>query len=210
VVPFSPTGSVHILNSALVILINFITKSKTVHWIIWPPIFFRPNVQIAKDNNKRFKEIGLTRAVPSEDDIKSVGGGESLSPSEIEITDQMFLITKATAEEYLKLLAAPPQPEPEEKPGEKPPMPDERKEPPKPPVHETKRIAWTGEIPWQKWGVFYNKVLTRYATGKGLKMTLTLTATVEASEGAGISSQQIEETKVTLRELGLDDDVEKA
>ena len=134
--------------------------------------------------------------------------GESLSPSEIEITDQMFLITKATAEEYLNLLKEPPKPEPEKKPDEKPPMPDERKEPPKPPVHETKSITWTGEIPWQKWGVFYNKVLTRYATGKGLKMTLTLTATVEASEGAGISNQQIEETKVALRELGLKDELD--
>jgi len=34
-----------------------------------------------------------------------------------------------------------------------------------------------------------------------------LTVTVEATPDGGISNQKIEETKVALRELGLDDDV---
>lgn len=134
--------------------------------------------------------------------------GASLSSAEIEINDQMFLITKATAEEYLKNLAKPPEPEVVKKPEDESKKPEDKKEPPKPPTHETKSIAWTGEIPWQKWGVFYNKVLTRYATAKGMKVTLRVTASVEAAEGSGISNQQIEETKIALRELGLEDDLD--
>ena len=46
---------------------------------------------------------------------------------------------------------------------------------------------------------FYTKVLSKFASGKGL----TLTVTVEAAPEGGISSQKVEETKVALRELGL-------
>ena len=51
---------------------------------------------------------------------------------------------------------------------------------------------------------FYTKVLSKFASGKGLKITLK----VEVSPEGGISKQKIDETKVALRELGLDDDVE--
>ena len=50
---------------------------------------------------------------------------------------------------------------------------------------------------------FYTKVLSRFAAGKGLKLILN----VEVSPEEGISTQKIEETKIALRELGLDDDV---
>jgi hypothetical protein len=51
---------------------------------------------------------------------------------------------------------------------------------------------------------FYTKVLARFAASKGL----TLTLTVEVTQEDGTSEQKIEETKVTLRELGLKDDIE--
>ena len=50
---------------------------------------------------------------------------------------------------------------------------------------------------------FYTKVLSRFAAGKGLKLTVS----VEASPEDGVSSQKVDETKVALRELGLKDDV---
>ena len=50
---------------------------------------------------------------------------------------------------------------------------------------------------------FYTKVLSKFAGGKGLKLTLS----VEVAEEGGISTQKIEETKAALRELGLDDNV---
>jgi hypothetical protein len=58
-------------------------------------------------------------------------------------------------------------------------------------------------VPAQKWMNFYTKVLSKFASGKGLKLTVT----VEAMPEGGVSSQKIEETKVALRELGLKDDV---
>jgi hypothetical protein len=51
---------------------------------------------------------------------------------------------------------------------------------------------------------FYTKVLTRFATTKGLKIKIDF----EVSQAEGISEQKVEETKVALRELGLGDDVE--
>ena len=50
---------------------------------------------------------------------------------------------------------------------------------------------------------FYTKVLSKFAEGMSLKLTLR----VEVSSEAGIPTQKVEETKVALRELGLDDEV---
>jgi hypothetical protein len=51
---------------------------------------------------------------------------------------------------------------------------------------------------------FYTKVLSKYATGDGLEITLK----VDISPSNGISKQKIDETKVALRELGLDEEME--
>jgi hypothetical protein len=66
------------------------------------------------------------------------------------------------------------------------------------------QLMWTGEVPAQKWMNFYTKMLTRFATTKGLKIKIDF----EVSQAEGISEQKVEETKVALRELGLGDDVE--
>ena len=67
-----------------------------------------------------------------------------------------------------------------------------------------KTLSWSGEVPPQKWMNFYTKVLARFAGKKGL----TLRINVDASPEEGVSDQQVEETKLALRELGLDDDVQ--
>jgi len=64
-------------------------------------------------------------------------------------------------------------------------------------------IAWTGEVPHQKWMKFYTGVLTKFASGKGLKLKIS----VEVQPEGGISKQRLEETKSALRELGLSDDI---
>lgn len=64
-------------------------------------------------------------------------------------------------------------------------------------------LKWTGEITPQKWINFYTKVLSRFAAGSGLKLTVS----VEVSQEDGISSQKLEDTKTALRELGLKDDI---
>ena len=51
---------------------------------------------------------------------------------------------------------------------------------------------------------FYTKVLSRFATLPGLKLTLR----VEVAPLDGISTQAAEDMRVALRELNLDDRVE--
>jgi hypothetical protein len=65
-------------------------------------------------------------------------------------------------------------------------------------------LRWTGEIPPQKWMNFYTKVLSKFASGQGLRLTLS----IEVLPEGGISSQKIEETKVALQELGLEAHIE--
>jgi hypothetical protein len=79
--------------------------------------------------------------------------------------------------------------------------------PPEPPIGptptKTTRFAWSGEIPAQKWTNFYMKVLSKFALGHNLKITVH----VDVAQSAGISEQKIEETRSALRELGLGDDI---
>jgi hypothetical protein len=74
----------------------------------------------------------------------------------------------------------------------------------KPPVQEVTALCWEGEIPPQKWMNFYTRVLSKFAAGKGL----TLTVRFALSLGESIPPHKIEETKVALRELGLHDEIE--
>jgi len=88
--------------------------------------------------------------------------------------------------------------------GEPPPSPEPTAEPPpQRPPSPPKRLRWTGVVPAQKWMNFYTKVLSRFAVGQGL----TITVTAEVSDAGGISQQKIDETKVALRELGLQDEM---
>ena len=117
----------------------------------------------------------------------------------------MFLITKETAEAHLKSKATPGTPAPEPKPGEPakaraPPQGPEARRPrsqKKPEQLMFASMAWTGEVPPQKWMKFYTKVLSKFATAKGLKLKLS----VEVAPEGGISKQKLEETKAALREL---------
>jgi hypothetical protein len=150
--------------------------------------------------------------MPAPLDYKPFFFNQALMTSDIEFSEDMFLLTKETAEAYLKAKATPPVSLPEPKPGE----PGEK---PKPPTAETEdkkgpepkkpeqltfaTMAWTGEVPPQKWMKFYTAVLSKFAAGKGLKLKLS----VEVSPEGGISKQKIDETKAALRELGMSDDL---
>ena len=105
---------------------------------------------------------------------------------------------RATAEAYLKTETAPAAP-PE--PGTGTPW-----EPERPEQLTFSSMAWTGEVPPQKWMNFYTKALSKFAASRGLKLKLT----VEVSPDGGLSKQKIEETKAALRGLGLSDDIEPA
>jgi hypothetical protein len=72
--------------------------------------------------------------------------------------------------------------------------------PPLPPPPPLKGLSWEGEIPPLKWMNFYTKILAKFQ-GKGLKVT------VRFESESKVSQQKIEETKVALRELGLNDSI---
>lgn len=62
-----------------------------------------------------------------------------------------------------------------------------------------KRLTWSGEVAPHKWMNFYTKVLSTYATDKSLSLKVSFDSAPET----GISKERIEETKNALRELGL-------
>jgi len=72
-----------------------------------------------------------------------------------------------------------------------------------PPPKKHEKMEWSGELPTQKWMNFYTKILGKFASKKGLKVTIN----IEVTETEGITDSTIEETKSALRELGLNDDV---
>lgn len=76
---------------------------------------------------------------------------------------------------------------------------------PPPTLDHLKGLRWTGDVPAQKRMNFYTKVLTRYATGGGLKIRVSF----EAAPVEGLPSQRLEETNSALREVGLDGELEE-
>ena len=77
------------------------------------------------------------------------------------------------------------------------------KSPVKPVTPTNGKLVWTGDVPPQKWMNFYTKVLSKFSSGRALKLTVK----EEASPEGGGSKQKTEETKTALRELGLNKDV---
>jgi hypothetical protein len=140
----------------------------------------------------------------------------------VEFPDDMYLLPREAAEAYLAAQSAP---EPDSTGVEVTRQPDktikngkgtytttpgaeaDHVQPPHvdPPKRTAaRRLSWSGEVPSQKWMNFYQKVLARFATGRGLKLTIT----VEVTPEDGISTQKVDETRTALRELGLPDDVD--
>ncbi|PSB30493.1 ATP-binding protein [Chlorogloea sp. CCALA 695] len=74
-------------------------------------------------------------------------------------------------------------------------------QPPSPP--QTNQLTWSGQVAPQKWTQFYTKVLSKFAANKDLKLRLKVEVVVDGE----VSEQRLEETKIALQELGLDNDV---
>jgi len=189
------------------------------------PIFPRLlNGDLIRDTIAR----GVSNSVLAYVGKKSGGGydpfvfGVSMSPQEVEISDDVYIITAETAEAYKQSLAAPPKPvgtgglfdlgdgktsvtggtEPGGQPGHSGDSGAETVV--VPPPEKVTALRWSGEVPAQKWMNFYTKVLSRFATTKSLRLTVS----VDVSPEGGVSKQAMEETKTALRELGLKDDLE--
>lgn len=147
----------------------------------------------------------------------------SLSSTDIEFADDVYLIQRERADEYLAKKTAPPPVAPTSgetttntgggaEPSVGSPVIPESGVPsttPKgpsdyPTSSEIAGFTWTGEVSPQKWMNFYTKVLSRFATGGGLKLTVT----VDIAPPGGTTVSKAEETKVALRELGLPEEVD--
>ena len=141
--------------------------------------------------------------------------GSGLLPDEVEISEDVFLIRKETAEAYKAAQAASPSAAPGTSPATggpiTPPAPGTTDgtdldggagpEPFQPELFP--QIEWTGEVPAQKWMNFYTKVVSKFAAGQGVKLKVTF----EVKPEGGVSKQKLEETRAAIRELGLDGDV---
>ena len=148
---------------------------------------------------------------------------ETLNPLDVEISDDMFVIKKETADAYKKTGAGKQTPDtatPVQDTGvpasssptqvnngsSHPYKPGKQADLPTVPTIKTgiSSLRWKGQVPPQKWMNFYTKVLSHYAAGKGLNIHLD----IEVSPDDGLTLYQMEEIKTALRELGLSDDME--
>lgn len=135
---------------------------------------------------------------------------KALMTADVELSEDMFIVTKETAEAYLKNRAAPssaatvnvPPTDSAGKPVA-PAVPPPTVQPALVPANAS-ALTWTGDIPHQKWMTFFTKVLSKFASARGLRLTVK----VEASPEGGVSKQKLEETKSALRELGLNDEID--
>lgn len=133
---------------------------------------------------------------------------ETMLGSDIEISDDMFIVQRAVAEEYHKNQTIPtPSPTSATNDGKpstssptiQPPLPI-----PQPNEKSFSSLKWIGDVTPQKWMNFYTKVLSRFVGSSGLKLKIE----IEVKPDEGVSQQKVEQTKVALRELGLDENVD--
>ena len=165
---------------------------------------------VSKDTITRGVANGLLAYVGknAKGEYKPFCFNQALMTADIEFSDEMLLITKETAEAYLKSRTTPPVAPvvvPPSDPAGRPVTPVGPSPTAQPPLVPTNAatLRWSGEVPHQKWMTFFTKVLSKFASARGLKLTVKF----EVSPDGGVSKQKLEETKSALRELGLSDDV---
>jgi hypothetical protein len=63
------------------------------------------------------------------------------------------------------------------------------------------KAHWSGEMPHQKWSQFYTRVLMKHVVGNKLKLTIDM-------DLSDVTDEDVEQMRIALKELGLDDSVE--
>jgi hypothetical protein len=146
--------------------------------------------------------------------------GSSLSPADVEISDEMFIVTAETAEAYRQRKTEGAAVGETSSPGVvvtagggNEPRPDSGGSELFPEGASgrgrevggaeagSSAISWRGEVPAQKWMNFYTRVLTKLGVGDRLKLTVN----VEYKLEDGANKQKISDVKSALREMGLSD-----
>jgi hypothetical protein len=67
------------------------------------------------------------------------------------------------------------------------------------------KVSWEGDVPWQKWTNLYMRVLSKFTASSNIRLSLRVE--ISSTGGSLISTQQLEEMRTALRELGMNDDV---
>ncbi len=206
----------------------------------WPPAFKEWSTRAVRDafyasplfprllNPETIKEtiargvsgglLGYVDKVPGER-YRPFNFERTLITSDVEISDEMFIITAETAESYRRQQTKGPEAEAASSlsvgaTGNAGGVPDSGRDAPglfpegDLGGRETggakagiSGISWRGEIPAQKWMNFYTRVLTKLGVGDRLKLIVG----VEYKFEAAATKQKIDDVKSALRELGLDD-----
>ena len=194
----------------------------------WPPAFIEWSTKNLRD---AFFASPLFPRLINPDSIKDtivrgVGGGDlgyvvkgdngkyslfkykmSLLESEIDISDEAYIIKKDIAEEFLKTRTVP-SPEPNQDFGTGSILTPETSEipetPPKGGKYKIKAIKWSGQINPQRWSSFFMKILSKLVQGNNLKLNVEF----EYKPEEGVSEQKTEEIKSALKELGSDEELE--
>jgi hypothetical protein len=124
---------------------------------------------------------------------------------DIEFSDDVVLVLPEVAEALKAATAAPVSPTPAG-PEPEAAVQTEHGETVQPPIFTGERIAavsWEGDVPWQKWTTFYNKILSNLAN-QGLKVTVRF----EARPRDGLLKEYVDRLKDNLSELGLPADLD--
>ena len=152
----------------------------------------------------------------------------SLNDREVEISEDMFIITTETAQAYQAALAVAENPSTptQEANTDTPvnttsltktvaeaPIPyvsnntnlskDEAETIAAAPVVLPRLLKWSGEVPNGKYMSFYTKAISKFAADPNLKLTLKVEFLVEGE----LTPEKIQETQVALAELGLNDHI---
>lgn len=135
---------------------------------------------------------------------------KTIRAEEVEVSDDVFIIRRETAEAVGAGAATPPPPgaaTPAQPPSPSPLGGTSGQHPlgsGESTAQRFARVAWEGDVPPQKWMNFYTKVLARFATQGGLRVALR----VLVEQPGGLAQQEVDEMRSALRELGLQDRIE--
>lgn len=134
--------------------------------------------------------------------------GEAMGEADIEFSDKVVLLTKDEAGQA-KARGEPTTPEGVTVTGGERPHKDiivpTDKGAPVTVVKPYAGLKWEGQVPPQKWMTFYMKVLTRFADDPSLALNVKFSV----SPTHGVTQEKVDETRASLKDLGLADDVKE-
>jgi hypothetical protein len=133
------------------------------------------------------------------------GNGDKISESDVEISEDVFLVPRDTAQAIkVGAVSIPSASSSESAATSSKPTDMEAVTQIPTNLPMIRKLTWEGAVPPQKWMTFYTKILSRFAIGEGLKLTVR----VEVKPKDGLPKQKADETKAALKDLGLEEQLE--